>query len=65
MDQGVSRAASKTKPSGPDSRTTRGARVTEQIAAKNALQEAGALIAERMLPKIVGPAKPTKESKKK
>ncbi|MEI8373531.1 MAG: CsgG/HfaB family protein [Planctomycetota bacterium] len=48
-----------------DRQTTVAVDPTEQIAAKNALQEAGALIAERMLPKIVGPAKQTKESKKK
>jgi curli biogenesis system outer membrane secretion channel CsgG len=36
-----------------DRQTTVGLDVTEQIAAKNALQEAGAQLAERMLPKIV------------
>jgi len=42
-----------------DRQTTVGMDLTEQIAAKNALQEAGAQLAERMLPKIV------KESKDK
>ena len=36
-----------------DRQTTVAVDLTEQIAAKNALQEAGALIAERLLPKIV------------
>ena len=36
-----------------DRQTTVAVDLTEQIAAKNALQEAGALIAERMLPKLV------------
>jgi TolB-like protein len=40
-----------------DRQTTVAVDLTEQIAAKNALQEAGALIAERMLPKIVKPEK--------
>lgn len=40
-----------------DRQTTVAVDLTEQIAGKNALQEAGALIAERMLPKIVKPAK--------
>jgi ribosome maturation factor RimP len=36
-----------------DRQTTVAVDLTEQIAAKNALQEAGALLAERLLPKIV------------
>jgi TolB-like protein len=40
-----------------DRQTTVAVDLTEQIAAKNALQEGGALLAERLLPKIVGPAK--------
>ena len=39
--------------------------LTEQIAAKNALQEAGAAVAERLLPKIVNPTKIPAEAKKK
>ena len=37
-----------------DRQTTVAVDLTEQIAAKNALQEAGAQLAERLLPKIVG-----------
>jgi TolB-like protein len=40
-----------------DRQTTVAVDLTEQIAAKNALQEAGAALAERLLPKIVTPAK--------
>ena len=40
-----------------DRQTTVAVDLTEQIAAKNALQEAGAQVAERMLPKIVAGAK--------
>ena len=36
-----------------DRQTTVAVDLTEQIAAKNALQEAGAQLAERLLPKIV------------
>lgn len=38
--------------------------LTEQIAGKAALQEAAAQIAERLLPKLVKPAKPAAEDKK-
>jgi len=39
-----------------DRQTTVAVDLTEQIAAKNALQEAGALLAERLLPKIINPS---------
>ncbi len=48
-----------------DRQTTVAVDLTEQIAAKNALQEAGAMLAERMLPKIAGLAKGKPEGKKK
>ena len=38
-----------------DRQTTVAVDLAEQIAAKNALQEAGAVLAERLLPKIVTP----------
>lgn len=40
-----------------DRQTTVAVDLTEQIAAKTALQEAGAELAERLLPKIVAEAK--------
>ena len=40
-----------------DRQTTVAVDLTEQIAAKNALQEAGAVLAERLLPKLVTPVK--------
>ena len=53
--------ATRWQPLGTGRQTPAGAltdaRLTEQIAAKNALQEAGAQVAERMLPKIVAGAK--------
>jgi len=47
-----------------DRQTTVAVDLTEQIAAKNALQEAGALVAERMLPKIAAAAKTESEKSK-
>jgi hypothetical protein len=44
-----------------DRQTTVAVDLTEQIAAKTALQEAGAAIAERLLPKIAGAAKVKKD----
>ena len=40
-----------------DRQTSVAVGLTEQIAAKNALQEAGAAVAARLLPKVVAPAK--------
>ena len=57
VDQGTGRIVAS------DRQTTVAVDLTEQIAAKNALQEAGALIAERMLPKIVTPAKEKPQGK--
>ncbi len=51
VDQGTGRIVAS------DRQTTVGVDLTEQIAAKNALQEAGALLAERILPKITAAAK--------
>jgi len=48
-----------------DRQTTVAVDLTEQIAAKSALQEAGAAVAERMLPKIVGLTKASEDTKKK
>ena len=44
-----------------DRQTTVAVDLTEQIAAKNALQEAGAALAERLLPKIVAKAEARKD----
>ncbi len=48
-----------------DRQTTVAVDLTEQIAAKTALQEAGAMIAERLLPKIVAGGKAKKGGDKK
>ena len=48
-----------------DRQTTVHVDLAEQIAGKSALQEAGAVLAERVLPKLVKSAKPVKENKKK
>jgi TolB-like protein len=46
-----------------DRQTTVAVDLTEQIAAKNALQEAGAVIAERLLPKLAAPEKQPRAAK--
>ena len=46
-----------------DRQTTVGVGITEQVAAKSALQEAAAIVAERLLPKIVEPL-PAKEKRR-
>ena len=48
-----------------DRQTTVHVDLAEQIAGKSALQEAGAVLAERVLPKLVKSAKSVKENKKK
>ena len=48
-----------------DRQTTVTVDLAEQIAGKTALQEAGAILAERALPKIAQVVKPVKETKKK